>query len=212
MGGGESESYLIATSEQPICAFHSNEWLMEKDLPIKYCGYSPCFRKEAGSHGKDVWEIFRVHQFDKIEQFVITTNNKEISDLTQLAMLEVAEEFYQSLEIPYRVVNIVSKELNNAATRKYDLEGWFPGYNAYRELVSCSNCINYQSKAMKIRCGIKTDKDINKRYVHMLNSTLCACVCVICCILELNRNVNGIKVPLPLRPYLMNMDFIPFVK
>lgn len=212
VGGGESESYLIATSEQPICAFHSNEWLMEKELPIKYCGYSPCFRKEAGSHGKDVWGIFRVHQFDKIEQFVITTDNKEISDLTQLSMLEVAEEFYQSLEIPYRVVNIVSGELNNAATRKYDLEGWFPGYNSYRELVSCSNCTDYQSKAMEIRCGIKTGGDENKRYVHMLNSTLCACTRVICCILELNQTMDGIKVPLPLRPYLMDMDFIPYIK
>ncbi len=210
--GGDQESYLIATSEQPICGYHSGEWLKESELPIKYCGYSPCFRKEAGSHGKDVWGIFRVHQFDKIEQFVITEDNLETSDKFQLEMLGVAEEFYQSLEIPYRVISIVSGELNNAAIRKYDLEGWFPGYNSYRELVSCSNCTDYQSRAMDIRCGIRTDKNDAKRYVHMLNSTLCACTRVICCLLELNQTETGIKVPLALQPYLAGQNFIPFVK
>lgn len=207
-----SDSYLIATSEQPICAFHANEWFGESDLPIKYCGYSPCFRKEAGSHGKDVWGIFRVHQFDKIEQFVICTGDTAISDQFQNEMLNVAEEFYQSLEIPYRVVNIVSGELNNAATRKYDLEGWFPGYNTYRELVSCSNCTDYQSRAMDIRCGNRMDKNETKKYVHMLNSTLCACTRVICCLLELNQTETGIKVPQVLVKYLDGIEFIPFVK
>ena len=210
--GGEQDAYLIATSEQPICAFHSNEWMGEKDLPKVYAGYSPCFRKEAGSHGKDTWGIFRVHQFDKIEQFVITTDDQTISDDWQKKMLETAEEFYQSLEIPYRVVNIVSGELNNAATRKYDLEGWFPGYNNFRELVSCSNCTDYQSRAMEIRCGIRTDKNEAKRYVHMLNSTLCACTRVICCLLELNQTDTGINIPKVLQPYLAGLQFIPFVK
>lgn len=127
-------------------------------------------------------------------------------------MLEIAEEFYQSLEIPYQVVNIVSGELNNAAIRKYDLEGWFPGYNAFRELVSCSNCTDYQSRAMDIRIGTRTDKNESKRYVHMLNSTLCACTRVICCILELYQTDSGIKVPKVLQPYLAGMDLIPFVK
>lgn len=207
-----TDSYLIATSEQPICAYHSGEWFNPSELPKLYAGYSPCFRKEAGSHGKDVWGIFRVHQFDKIEQFVICEDNQEISDQFQKKMMEIAEEFYQSLEIPYRIVNLVSGELNNAAIRKYDLEGWFPGYNSYRELVSCSNCTDYQSRAMDIRVGLRTDKNESKRYVHMLNSTLCACTRVICCILELNQTDTGIKVPKVLQPYLAGMDFIPFVK
>jgi seryl-tRNA synthetase len=210
--GGEQDSYLIATSEQPICAYHSGEWFKESELPKLYAGYSPCFRKEAGSHGKDVWGIFRVHQFDKIEQFVICEDNQETSDKFQKQMLEIAEEFYQSLEIPYRIVNIVSGELNNAAIRKYDLEGWFPGYNAYRELVSCSNCTDYQSRSMDIRVGLRTDKNEAKRYVHMLNSTLCACTRVICCILELYQTEIGIKVPKVLQPYLAGLEFIPFVK
>jgi seryl-tRNA synthetase len=206
------DSYLIATSEQPICAYHQGEILEPKDLPKMYAGYSPCFRKEAGKHGKDTWGIFRVHQFDKVEQFVICENNIDTSDALQEQMLKISEEFYQSLNIPYRVISIVSGELNNAAIRKYDLEGWFPGYNAYRELVSCSNCTDYQSRAMDIRCGYKTDKSEEKKYVHMLNSTLCACTRVICCLLELGQTDNGVKLPEVLIPYMNGIDFLPFVR
>jgi seryl-tRNA synthetase len=212
VGGGDSDAYLIATSEQPICAYHKDEWLNESELPKMYGGLSTCFRKEAGAHGKDVWGIFRVHQFDKVEQFAICEDSIEKSDELQKQMLQIAEEFYQSLGIPYRVVSIVSGALNNAAIRKYDLEGWFPGYEAYRELVSCSNCTDYQSRAMEIRCGTKKDTDETKRYVHMLNSTLCACTRVICCILELNQTETGIKVPDVLKNYMGGMDFIPFVR
>lgn len=128
-GGGEDQ-YLIATSEQPICAYHANEWLTEKQLPIKYAGYSTCFRKEAGSHGRDQLGIFRVHQFEKIEQFVITSpDNNESWDM-QKEMIETSADFYKSLGIPYRVVNIVSGALNDAAAKKYDLEAWFPGSKA----------------------------------------------------------------------------------
>ena len=131
-GGGEDQ-YLIATSEQPICAYHANEWLNEKQLPIKYAGYSTCFRKEAGSHGRDQLGIFRVHQFEKIEQFVITSpENNESWDM-QKEMIENSCEFYKSLGIPYRVVNIVSGALNDAAAKKYDLEAWFPGSKARPE-------------------------------------------------------------------------------
>ncbi len=212
VGGGDSDAYLIATSEQPICAYHQGEWMKEQELPKLYGGLSTCFRKEAGAHGKDVWGIFRVHQFDKVEQFAICEDSIEKSNELQKAMLQVAEEFYQSIGIPYRVVSIVSGALNNAAIRKYDLEGWFPGYNAYRELVSCSNCTDYQSRAMEIRCGIKKDTDETKRYVHMLNSTLCACTRVICCILELNQTENGIRVPEVLKSYIGGIDFIPFIR
>lgn len=137
-GNEEDEPfYLIATSEQPICALNMGyvnlvnlgntshrKTLVEKDLPLKYAGISTCFRKEAGSHGRDAWGIFRVHQFEKIEQFILCNPDKSWE--YQEEMIKVSEEFYQSLEIPYHVVNIVSGELNNAAAKKYDLEAWFP--------------------------------------------------------------------------------------
>jgi seryl-tRNA synthetase len=149
-GDGE-EKYLIATSEQPICGYHLDEWLDEKNLPLRYGGLSTCFRKESGSSGRDVWGIFRVHQFEKVEQFVIVEGDLEKSKAMQDEMIATAEEFYQSLGFPYHVINIVSGALNNAAIKKLDLEAWFPGYNSYRELVSCSNCTDYQSRSMGIR-------------------------------------------------------------
>lgn len=108
---------------------------------MKYAGYSSCFRKEAGAHGRDTWGIFRIHQFEKVEQFCITTPEKSWEMHEE--MIGCAEEFYQRLNLPYRVVAIVSGELNNAAAKKYDLEAWFPSYGNYRELVSCSNCTDY---------------------------------------------------------------------
>ena len=141
----EDEKYLIATSEQPISAFHSDEWFdsPETQLPIRYAGYSTCFRKEAGSAGRDMWGIFRVHQFEKVEQFCITEPDKSWPMLD--AMLANSEDFYQSLGLPYRVVAIVSGALNLAAAQKYDLEAWFPFQGAYKELVSCSNCTDYRA-------------------------------------------------------------------
>lgn len=142
--GGDEDKYLIATSEQPISAYHSDEWFEspEQQLPIKYAGYSTCFRKEAGSAGRDTWGIFRVHQFEKVEQFCITEPEKswEMFD----TMIGNSEDFYQSLGIPYRVVAIVSGALNLAASQKFDLEAWFPFQGAYKELVSCSNCTDYR--------------------------------------------------------------------
>jgi len=181
---------LIATSEQPISALHREEWLDAKELPYRYAGYSSCFRKEAGAHGKDTWGIFRVHQFEKIEQFIIC--KREDSWNFHDEMIKTAEEFYQSLELPYRVINIVSGALNDAAAKKYDLEAWFPGYETYRELVSCSNCTDFQSRALDISYGTKKqgdDKgnqgdDKGKHFVHMLNATLCATERTMCCILE----------------------------
>lgn len=141
----DDEKYLIATSEQPISAFHSDEWFEspETQLPIKYAGYSTCFRKEAGSAGRDMWGIFRVHQFEKIEQFCITDPAKswEMFD----TMVGNSEAFYQSLGLRYRLVKIVSGALNLAAAQKFDLEAWFPFQRAYKELVSCSNCTDYRT-------------------------------------------------------------------
>ena len=188
-GEGEDTKYLIATSEQPICAYHRGEWLPEKELPKRYAGYSACFRKEAGSHGRDTWGIFRVHQFDKVEQFVVC--EPEHSAALHMEMVEASEGFYQSLGIPYRVVAICSGELNNAAAIKYDLEGWFPSLANFRELVSCSNCLDYQSRAMEVRCGLNKKAgpagEPSKKYVHFLNGTLCATTRTICAILENNQ-------------------------
>lgn len=148
-----------------------DEWLGDKDLPIKYAGYSTNFRKEAGSHGKDAWGIFRIHQFEKIEQFLLTSPEKSWAAFDE--MMATSEEFYQSLGLPYRVIGIVSKALNNAASRKKDLEAWFPvtGGGEYKELVSCSNCTDYQSRELEIRFGVKKATGGRKEYVHALNGT-----------------------------------------
>merc|ERR1719424_919336 len=139
----------------------------------------------AGSHGRDQAGIFRVHQFEKVEQFVVTSPEGDLSWQMQEQMIANCKEFYQSLGIPYRVVNIVSGALNDAAAKKYDLEAWFPGSNAHRELVSCSNCTDYQSRRLEVRFGqTKTDDGKKKAYVHMLNSTLIATERAMCCILE----------------------------
>lgn len=165
------EKYLIATSEQPIAAFHRDEWLPESSLPIKYAGFSSCFRQEVGSHGRDTRGIFRVHQFEKIEQFCITEPNEKSWEMLE-EMIGNAEEFNKALGLPYRVITIVSGALNNAAAKKYDLEAWFPGSAAYRELVSCSNCTDYQSRRLRIRFGQTKKMNEEVKYVHMLNATM----------------------------------------
>lgn len=210
---GQDEKYLIATSEQPISAYHSGEWFEQpqEQLPKRYAGYSTCFRREAGSHGKEAWGIYRVHAFEKIEQFCVTEPEKSWDEFDK--MINIAEEFYQSLEIPYRVVAIVSGELNNAAAKKYDLEAWFPYQNEYKELVSCSNCTDYQARNLEIRCGIKKMNDREKKYVHCLNSTLCATERALCCILENYQTEEGITIPKVLRRFIPGEpEFVPYVK
>lgn len=212
---GDGEKYLIATSEQPLCVYHLDEWVDEKELPRRYAGMSTNFRKEAGSHGRDQLGIFRVHQFDKIEQFCVTSPDDGKSYEMLEEMISNAEEFYKSIGLTYQVISIVSGAMNDAAAKKYDLEAWFPAANEgkgdYRELVSASNCTDFQSRKLETRCGIKKMGDTNKRYVHMLNATLCATTRVICCILETFQTDDGITVPEVLRPYV-GKDFIPFVR
>ena len=213
---GSTEKYLIATSEQPICAYHKDEWIEKSALPLRYAGISTCFRKEAGSSGKDIRGIFRVHQFEKIEQFCLTEDDFEVSQAEQKKMLQAAKDFYESLGFSYRVVCLVSHELNDAAVKKYDLEAWFPGQQAYRELVSCSNCTDYQARGVGVRCGQKgtTKGDLTARasYCHMLNATLCATGRGICCLLETHQTPEGVVVPEPLRPFMGGKDFLPFVR
>jgi len=213
-GSGEEEYYLIATSEQPISAMHHKEWMDPNNLPLQYAGISTCFRKEAGSHGKDAWGIFRVHQFEKIEQFVYCAPDESWAKHEE--MIGIAQEFYESLELPYHVVNIVSGELNNAAAKKYDLEAWFPTLGCYRELVSASNCTDYQARGMETRFGQTTNKgqgDVKKKeYCHMLNATLCATSRTICCILENYQTDEGIRVPKVLQPYLGGLELIKYTR
>ncbi|XP_044770025.1 serine--tRNA ligase, cytoplasmic isoform X4 [Neomonachus schauinslandi] len=196
------EKYLIATSEQPIAALHRDEWLRPEDLPIKYAGLSTCFRQEVGSHGRDTRGIFRVHQFEKIEQFVYSSPHDNKSWEMFEEMITTAEDFYQSLGIPYHIVNIVSGSLNHAASKKLDLEAWFPGSGAFRELVSCSNCTDYQARRLRIRYG-QTKKMMDKvEFVHMLNATMCATTRTICAILENYQTEKGIVVPEKLKAFM----------
>ncbi|XP_019775472.1 serine--tRNA ligase, cytoplasmic isoform X2 [Tursiops truncatus] len=232
------EKYLIATSEQPIAALHRDEWLRPEDLPIKYAGLSTCFRQEVGSHGRDTRGIFRVHQFEKIEQFVYSSPHDNKSWEMFEEMITTAEEFYQSLGIPYHIVNIVSGSLNHAASKKLDLEAWFPGSGAFRELVSCSNCTDYQARRLRIRYGqtkkmmdkIKSNPHLSTQnkleamsplfspkkveFVHMLNATMCATTRTICAILENYQTEKGILVPEKLKEFMPPglQELIPFVK
>ncbi|CAG7851854.1 Serine--tRNA ligase, cytoplasmic; AltName: Full=Seryl-tRNA synthetase; Short=SerRS; AltName: Full=Seryl-tRNA(Ser/Sec) synthetase [Serendipita indica DSM 11827] len=212
VSGDEIDKYLIATSEQPISAYHMNEWFEApaKDLPLRYGGYSTCFRKEAGSSGRDVWGIFRVHQFEKVEQFCITEPEKSWEMFEE--MVGNSEAFYQSLGLPYRLVAIVSGALNLAAAKKYDLEAWFPYQQAYKELVSTSNCTDYQSRKLEVRCGLKKTGDTKKVYVHMLNGTLCATERALCCLVENYQTPEGLRIPEVLQPYMGGKDFLPFIR
>ena len=205
-GEGE-DKYLIATSEQPICAYHRNKWFNEAELetPIRYAGFSSCFRKEAGSHGRDTLGIFRVHQFDKVEQFVVCSPRDNISWKLMDEMIGSSEQFYQSLGLPYQVISIVTGALNNAAAKKFDLEGWFPGSGKFRELVSCSNCTDYQARAIGCRYGGSnrgSGAHNIKEHPHMLNSTLCAITRTMCCIVENYQTEVGITIPPVLRPFM----------
>ena len=211
--GEGDDKYLIATSEQTCCSFLRKRWLNASELPIRLAGYSTCFRKEVGSHGRDTLGIFRVHQFEKIEQFVAVSGEGNASWEEMERLIGNSEAFYQSLNIPYQVVNIVSGELNDAAAKKYDLEAWFPSSRTFRELVSCSNCTDYQSRRLEIREGApQQGPEKKKAYVHLLNSTLTATERTLCCLIENWQTPEGLVVPPVLRPWMNGIEFIPFVR
>lgn len=193
--------YLIATSEQPLTAMYRNKVIRTKNLPIKIGGLSHCYRKETGSHGKDTLGIFRVHQFEKVEQFCLTSSDTSAQVFND--MIDVSKKFYESLKLSYRIINVHAEDLNNAAHIKHDLEGYFPAAENYKELVSCTNCTDYMSK--KIHC-----KDDKGNCVHMLNATLCANTRTLCCILETYQTDTGITVPDVLVPYMGGVTHIPF--
>ncbi len=188
---------LIATSEHPIAALLMNEVLDEMQMPIKMVGFSPCFRKELGSHSIDTRGIFRVHHFNKIEQFVFC--KPEESWKFHEELLKNAEEIYQKLEIPYRIVNICTGDIGIVAAKKYDIEAWFPRENLYREVVSCSNCTAYQATRLNIRYSRGNERE----YVHTLNSTAIATTRTIRAIAENYQNKDGtINVPKVLQKYI----------
>jgi len=196
----DEDLFMIATSEQTLAAYHYDEIIDPDLLPLKYAGVSSCFRREAGSHGKDTLGIFRVHQFEKVEQYVFCKPENSWRIFEEL--ISNAEEIYRELEIPYRIVNIASGELNDNAAQKYDLEAWFPASNMYRELVSCSNCLDYQARKLKIRIG-KVGATQKKSIAHTLNSTAIATTRTICCILENYQNKDGtVRVPRALQKYM----------
>ena len=201
----DEDLYMIGTSEHAMAAMHSKEIIEGKNMPMKYAGVSPCFRKEAGAHGRDQKGIFRVHQFDKIEQFIFS--KPEDSWKEHEKMLAIAEEFYQKLEIPYRVMLLSTGDIGKISAKTYDIEAWMAGQNAYREIVSCSNCLEYQARRLKIRFRDKTNE--NTQYVHTLNSTLIATTRVLVAIMENFQTKDGhIRIPQVLQSYMGNQKEI----
>ena len=191
--------YMIGTSEHALASMHMDEILNGKLLPIKYAGISTCFRKEAGAHGKDMKGIFRVHQFEKVEQFVYSRPDDSWKEHDK--MLTITEEFYEKIGIPYRTVLLCSADLGKISAKTYDIEAWMPGQRAYREIVSCSNCTDYQSRRLRIRFKDKTNEET--RLVHTLNSTLVATERTMVSIMENYQTLNGdIEVPDILRKYM----------
>jgi seryl-tRNA synthetase len=195
----QDDLYLVGTSEVPLAAMHMDEILNNKELPIKYAGYSPCYRREAGSHGKDTRGIFRVHWFDKVEMFVFS--NIEDADKIHKELLEIEKEILTKLELPFRVIDVATGDLGSSAARKFDCEAWIPSSNEYRELTSTSNCTEFQARRLKIRSrvGDKTN------YVATLNGTLLAVTRTIVALLENHQQKDGSAyIPQELRPYLRN--------
>jgi len=191
--------YMIGTSEHAIASMHMDEILDGKKLPMRYAGFSPCFRKEAGAHGKDMKGIFRVHQFEKVEQFVYC--RPEDSWKEHEKMLALSEEFFKKLGIPHRVVLLCSGDTGKISAKTYDIEAWMAGQNAYREIVSCSNCADYQARSLGVRFRDRTNEET--RLVHTLNSTLVATERTMVAILEDYQTSEGtVQVPDALQKYM----------
>ena len=199
----EEDLYLIATAEHPLAALYQGEILDETRLPIRLAGMSPCFRKEIGGHGVDQKGIFRVHQFQKIEQFVFC--RPEDSPEIHEELRANAEEVFRLLEVPYRVVNVCTGDVGTVAAKKYDIEAWYPRQGAYREVVSCSNCTDYQARRLGIRMG-KAGRP-GKVVPHTLNSSAVATSRALAVLLEQYQNPDGsVTVPEVLRPLMGGLD------
>ena len=199
----EDDLYLVGTSEVPLTMLHAKDTLHEKALPIRYCAFSTCFRREAGSYGKDTKGIIRVHQFDKIEMFSFC--HPEKSEEEHDFLVKIEEEIIQDLGLPYRVVNICSGDLGMPAAKKYDLEAWIPTQERYREVTSCSNCTDYQARRAKIKFKPETSNPETQKteFIHTLNGTACAMPRIIVAIMENFQKKDGtIEIPEVLKPYM----------
>jgi seryl-tRNA synthetase len=194
--------YLVGTSEVALAGMHAGEVLDLADGPRRYAGWSSCFRREAGSYGKDTRGIIRVHWFDKVEMFSFCRPEEATAE--HLRLLQWEEEFLQALELPYRVVDIAAGDLGTSAIRKYDIEAWFPTQNTYRELTSTSDCATFQSRRLNIRYR---DADGKPQTAATLNGTLCAIARTIACLLEVHQRADGaVYVPKALRPWLGGVE------
>ncbi|MEU0579355.1 serine--tRNA ligase [Streptomyces griseoincarnatus] len=199
----KDDLYLVGTSEVALAAYHMDEILEADKLPLRYAGFSPCFRREAGSHGKDTRGIFRVHQFDKVEMFSYVA--PEESQEEHRRLLEWEKQWLTSLELPFRVIDVASGDLGSSAARKYDCEAWIPTQGKYRELTSTSDCTEFQSRRLQIR--VREDKKV--RPLATLNGTLCAVPRTIVAILENHQQPDGsVRVPEVLRPYLGGREIL----
>ena len=195
--------YLVGTSEVPMAAYHSDEILDAAALPLRYAAFSPCFRKEAGSHGKDTRGIIRVHWFDKVEMFVFSTTEDSYAEHQRL--LEWEKEFLDKLELAYRVIDVAAGDLGLSAVRKFDCEAWIPTQGRYRELTSTSNCTEFQTRRLDIRGRFPQGTGP----ISTLNGTLCAMTRTIVAILETHQNADGsVTVPQALRPHMGGLEVL----
>ncbi|MFI9103884.1 serine--tRNA ligase [Streptomyces fildesensis] len=199
----KDDLYLVGTSEVPLAAYHMDEIIDAAKLPLRYAGFSPCYRREAGSYGKDTRGIIRVHQFDKVEMFVYTT--PEDAEAEHQRLLEWEKQWLTALELPFQVIELASGDLGSSASRKFDCEAWIPTQGKYRELTSTSNTTEFQSRRLSIRL-----RDENgTRPLATLNGTLCAVPRTIVAILENHQQADGsVRVPEVLRPYLGGREFL----
>jgi seryl-tRNA synthetase len=202
------DTYLVGTSEVPLAAYHSDEILDADSLPRRYVAFSPCFRKEAGSHGKDTRGIFRVHWFDKVEMFTYTTLEESAAEHARLLAWE--QEFLTKLELPFRVIDVAAGDLGLSAQRKFDCEAWVPTQQRYRELTSTSNCTDFQARRLDIRGRFPgTGGSPDVRPVATLNGTLVAITRAIVAILENHQQADGsVRVPTALQPYLQGREVL----
>jgi seryl-tRNA synthetase len=193
----QDDLYLVGTSEVPLAAYHSDEIFEPGQLPLRYAGWSSCFRREAGSYGKDTRGIIRVHQFDKVEMFVFTT--PEDAEAEHARLLQWERDFMDALEIPYRVIDVATGDLGSSATRKFDIEAWIPTQGTYREVTSTSNTTEFQARRLKIR--MRDGKQ--QRPVATLNGTLCAMPRIIVALLENHQQADGsVRIPKALQAFL----------
>ena len=200
----EDDLYLIGTAEVPLASYHADEVIDVAEKPLKYFGFSSCFRREAGTYGKDMKGILRGHQFDKVEMFVFC-NQEQSWDMHE-DLLGIAEEFWQSLKIPYQILNMCSGDIGAPNAKKYDIEGWFAGQNKYRELMSCSHDTDFQARRLNIKYK---DADGALKFAHTLNNTVCALGRTMIAIMENYQQKDGsIAIPQVLRQYMGGQERI----